>query len=55
MPRCGAMLDAGRGYLEIVPWMAMAPGAAIFLTVLGCNFLGDGVRDVLDSRLKQRQ
>jgi ABC-type dipeptide/oligopeptide/nickel transport system permease subunit len=32
------MLNAGRGYLEIPPWMAMAPGGAIFLTVLGFNF-----------------
>jgi peptide/nickel transport system permease protein len=53
-PSWGAMLNAGRGYLEIAPWMAMAPGAAIFLTVLGFNFLVDGVRDALDPRLKQR-
>ncbi len=52
-PSWGAMLNVGRGYLEIAPWMAMAPGAAIFLTVLGFNFLGDGVRDALDPRLKQ--
>lgn len=54
-PSWGAMLNVGRGYLEIAPWMAMAPGAAIFLTVLGFNFLGDGVRDALDPRLKQPQ
>jgi peptide/nickel transport system permease protein len=47
------MLNVGRGYLEVASWMAMAPGAAIFLTVLGFNFLGDGVRDELDPRLKQ--
>jgi peptide/nickel transport system permease protein len=47
------MLNVGRGYLEVAPWMAMAPGAAICLTVLGFNFLGDGVRDALDPRLKQ--
>jgi peptide/nickel transport system permease protein len=52
-PSWGAMLNVGRGYLEIAPWMAMVPGAAIFLTVLGFNFLGDGVRDALDPRLKQ--
>jgi peptide/nickel transport system permease protein len=52
-PSWGAMLNVGRGYLEVAPWMAMAPGAAIFLTVLGFNFLGDGVRDALDPRLKQ--
>jgi len=54
-PSWGAMLNVGRGYLEVAPWMAMAPGAAIFLTVLGFNFLGDGVRDALDPRLKQPQ
>jgi hypothetical protein len=53
-PSWGAMLNAGRGYLEIAPWMAMAPGAAIFLTVLGFNFLGDGMRDALDPRLRRR-
>jgi peptide/nickel transport system permease protein len=52
-PSWGAMLNVGRGYLEVAPWMAMAPGAAIFLTVLGFNFLGDGVRDALDPRLNQ--
>ena len=52
-PSWGAMLNVGRGYLEVAPWMAMAPGAAIFITVLGFNFLGDGVRDALDPRLKQ--
>jgi peptide/nickel transport system permease protein len=53
-PSWGAMLNAGRGYLEIAPWMTMAPGAAIFLTVLGFNFLGDGVCDALDPRLRRR-
>jgi ABC-type dipeptide/oligopeptide/nickel transport system permease subunit len=38
-PSWGAMLNVGRGYLEIAPWMAMLPGAAIFLTVLGFNVL----------------
>jgi peptide/nickel transport system permease protein len=49
------MLNAGLGYLEIAPWMAIVPGGAIFLTVLGSTFLGDDVRDALDPRLKQRQ
>ncbi len=51
-PSWGSMLSAGRGYLETAPWMAMAPGAAIFSTVLGINFLGDGLRDASDPRLK---
>ncbi len=51
-PSWGSMLNAGRGYLEIDPWLIIGPGTAIFLTVLGFNFLGDGVRDVLDPRLR---
>lgn len=51
-PSWGSMLSAGRGYLEIDPWLVIGPGAAIFLAVLGFNFLGDGIRDVLDPRLR---
>ena len=51
-PSWGSMLNAGRGYLEIDPWLLIGPGAAIFLAVLGFNFLGDGIRDVLDPRLR---
>lgn len=51
-PSWGEMLNAGRGYLEIDPWLIFAPGSAIFLCVLGFNFLGDGIRDVLDPRMK---
>jgi peptide/nickel transport system permease protein len=47
-PSWGAMLNAGREYLEMAPWMSFAPGAAIFLTTLGFNFLGDAIRDALD-------
>jgi peptide/nickel transport system permease protein len=46
------MLSAGRGYLEIDPWLLIGPGGAVFLAVLGFNFLGDGIRDVLDPRLR---
>jgi len=52
-PSWGSMLNEGRGYIEIAPWMTIAPGTAIFLTVLGFNFLGDGIRDALDPRLKE--
>ena len=48
------MLNDGRGYLEIVPWMAMGPGATIFLTMLGFNFRDDEVRDALDPRAQVR-
>ncbi len=53
-PSWGSMLDAGRGYLDSDPWMVIGPGVAIFLAVLGFNFVGDGVRDVLDPRLRNR-
>lgn len=51
----GAMLRTGSQYLEVAPWMAFAPGAAIFLTVLAFNFVGDGLRQALDPRLGGRR
>jgi peptide/nickel transport system permease protein len=52
-PSWGLMLSgSGRDYMEIAPWMAIAPGLAISLTVLAFNLLGDTVRDVLDPRLR---
>lgn len=51
-PSWGSMLNAGRGYLEIDPWLVVGPGVAIFLCVLGFNFLGDGIRDVLDPSMR---
>ncbi len=48
----GSMINTGKNYLEMDPWVAIVPGIAIFLTVLGFNFLGDGIRDALDPRLK---
>ena len=51
-PSWGIMLASGRGYLEQAPWLGAFPGLAIFLTVLGFNLLGDGLRDALDPRLK---
>ncbi len=51
-PSWGSMLSAGREYLEMAPWLSLAPGAAIFVTTLSFNFLGDGLRDALDPRLK---
>jgi peptide/nickel transport system permease protein len=51
-PSWGAMLNNGREYLEMAPWLAIAPGAAIFVTTLGFNFLGDGLRDAADPRLR---
>lgn len=51
-PSWGIMLSMGRGYLEQAPWLGAFPGLAIFVTVLGFNLLGDGIRDALDPRLK---
>ena len=47
----GGMLSVARTYVEIAPWMSIFPGAAIMIVVLGFNFLGDGLRDILDPRL----
>ncbi len=47
----GSMLNISRTYFETSPWMAIFPGLAIMLVVLGFNFLGDGLRDILDPRL----
>ena len=49
-PSWGSMLRLGVGYLEVAPWVSFWPGFAIFLTVLGINLFGDGLRDVLDPR-----
>jgi ABC-type dipeptide/oligopeptide/nickel transport system permease subunit len=46
------MLNEGRGYLRDAPWVVMAPGLAITLTVLAVNLLGDALRDALDPRLQ---
>jgi ABC-type dipeptide/oligopeptide/nickel transport system permease subunit len=47
----GSMLNTSRAYLDFAPWYSIFPGAAIMVVVLGFNFLGDGLRDVLDPRL----
>ena len=51
-PEWGAMLTNTREYLRDAPWAATFPGIAILLTVVGCNLLGDGLRDALDPRLR---
>lgn len=48
----GNMLTNAQGYLDTVPWLAILPGLMITLTVMGFNFLGDGLRDALDPRLR---
>lgn len=49
VPTWGRMLYTAQDYLDSAPHMAIFPGAAIFLTVLSINFIGDGLRDRLDS------
>jgi peptide/nickel transport system permease protein len=49
----GGMLAEGRPYLSTMPWWGLYPGLALALTVLGFNLLGDGLRDVLDPRLRR--
>jgi peptide/nickel transport system permease protein len=49
-PSWGSMLNIARSFLAQAPWMAIYPGIAIFLTVLGFNLLGDGLHDALDPK-----
>ncbi len=49
-PSWGSMLNAAQQFLTQAPWLAVFPGLAIFLVVLGFNLMGDGLRDVLDTR-----
>lgn len=51
-PTWGNMLSDGREYILFYTWLPLFPGLAILITVLGFNFLGDGLRDLLDPRLK---
>jgi peptide/nickel transport system permease protein len=52
VPSWGNILSEGRLYLQQAPWLVLYPGAAIMLTIFGLNLLGDGVRDLLDPRLR---
>jgi peptide/nickel transport system permease protein len=49
-PSWGSMLNVAKDFLSQAPWMAIWPGTAIFLVVMGFNLLGDGLRDSLDPR-----
>lgn len=52
-PEWGNMLASGRAFMRDNAYIVMAPGFAIFITILSLNLLGDGLRDALDPRLKQ--
>lgn len=51
-PSWGNILSEGRVYMQGAPWITIFPGLAIAITVLGLNLAGDGLRDVLDPRMK---
>lgn len=53
IPSWGQMLADARNFLAQAPWTMIAPGAALMVTVLGLNLLGDGIRDLLDPRLRR--
>jgi len=52
-PEWGRMIAESREYLPEAWWYPVAPGMAIFLTVLGCYLFGDGLRDILDPRTRE--
>ena len=51
-PDWGVMLSEGISYIKRAPWISIFPGLALVYTVLGFNLLGEGLRDILDPRLK---
>ena len=51
-PEWRVMLRDGRELLRVAPWVTTFPGLAIMISVMGINLLGDGLRDVLDPRLR---
>lgn len=53
-PSWGTMIDIGRNYTTNAWWYSIFPGVAIMLTVLGFNFIGDGLRDALDPNMEAR-
>ncbi len=55
VPSWGILISEGRSYIREAWWLTVVPGLAIAITVLGLNLLGDGLRDVLDPRMKIQQ
>ena len=53
-PEWGSMMSEGRSMLQTSPWIVLAPGLAIFITVIIFNLLGDTVRDILDPKQTRR-
>lgn len=54
MPSWGRMLFDAQTVMMVAPWLALFPGCAILLTVLGLNLLGDGISDIFDPRARRR-
>ena len=52
-PEWGGMLSAARGYVRDYAYMTISPGLAIMITILALNFLGDGLRDAMDPKMKR--
>jgi len=50
-PEWGRLINQGRQYMLIAPWLVLAPGTFITLAILGINLFGDGLRDALDPRI----
>jgi peptide/nickel transport system permease protein len=53
MASWGSMMSRGQAYIWHAPWLMLFPGLAIFITVVGLNLLGDGLRDALDPQLRR--
>jgi peptide/nickel transport system permease protein len=54
-PSWGSMLRTGYSYMDTNTWVATAPGLALMITVLGFNFLGDALQDMLNPRLRRHR
>ena len=54
-PSWGRMLSEARSMIYLNPWLAIYPGLAIAISVLGLNLLGDGIRDIIDPRLSRKR
>jgi peptide/nickel transport system permease protein len=52
VPSWGNILSEGRLYIQQAPWLVLYPGAAIMLTILALNLVGDGLRDALDPKAR---
>ena len=52
-PDWGVMISEGKDYIQYAPWITLFPGLAIAVSALAFNMIGDGLRDLLDPRMKQ--